>query len=533
VQTNIAGFVGFTEAIRGGAEIGKPMLVTSWNQYLEYFARENSDGFTSFNAYLPFAVNGWFLNGGARCWVVSIGTDLPRSAQETTQPGPDTTALTIRTSGKRDSLQFALKPEEAENGSIKVEILPGEPKLPSEDPNAAPDPNAPAPVPAEFFTVVIKRDGEQLEEPYEHLTMDPNVQSEVGTYVVTALQESQFVTITDLTQRGLPLARRPVDGQYEVSPPPVLPTQENLARYVQGVRDDRSGIQGLFEIDEITMLACPDLMRTYQAGLMNEDQVHGIMELMVSLCENSAPNPPNRMVVLDTPHDRVKPQQVVNWLDNEFNRRSMFAALYYPWIKVANPRNAGRPILVPPCGHMMGVWSRIDETRGVYKAPANETPRGVIGLAYDCNFREQELLNPKGINCVRTFPNRGIKIWGARTLVEPEKTEWRYISVRRLMSYIEKSIELGTQWVVFEPNDQDLWARVRRTVSNFLERLWREGALFGASPEQAFYVKCDETLNTPDTMILGRLYIEVGVCPVRPAEFVVFRISQWSGQDEE
>ncbi|MEG3973009.1 phage tail sheath C-terminal domain-containing protein [Microcoleus sp. herbarium8] len=527
VQTNIAGFIGFTEAIRGGAEIGKPMLVTTWNQYLEYFGKENSDGFTDFNAYLPFAVHGWFLNGGARCWVVSIGTCLPKPASDTTQPGPESNAIAIKTTGRRESLQFALKPEEAENGSVTVEIIPSEPKHIPEDPNV------PAPIPAEFFTVVIKREGQELER-HPHLTMDRNVQPEVGDYIVTKLQEqSQYLTITDLTQRGLPLARRPMDGQYEVSPPPVLPTQENLARYVQGVRDDRSGIQGLFEIDEITIVACPDLMLAYREGLIDQDQLHGLMELMISLCENAAPNPPNRMVVLDTPHDCVKPQHVVNWLDNEFNRRSMFGALYYPWLKVANPRNAGKPIYVPPSGYMMGVWLRTDETRGVYKAPANETPRGVIGLAYDCNFREQELLNPRGINCVRTFPNRGIKIWGARTLVEPEKTEWRYISVRRLISYIEKSIELGTQWVVFEPNDQDLWARVRRTVSNFLERLWREGALFGATPSQAFYVKCDETLNTPDTMILGRLYVEVGVCPVRPAEFVIFRISQWNGQDEE
>ncbi|MFB2977684.1 phage tail sheath family protein [Microseira sp. BLCC-F43] len=527
VQTNIAGFIGFTEAIRNGAELGKPMLVTSWNQYLEYFAKENSDGFTDFGAYLPFAVNGWFLNGGARCWIISIGTQLPKAAENTTQPGPEANALTVKTSSKRESLQFLLKPEEADNGAVNVEIYPSEPKSYPEDPNV------PAPVPAEFFTVVIKREGQELER-HENLTMDRNVQSEVGDYAVTKLQEaSQFVTVLDLNQRGLPLARRPLDGQYEVSPPPLLPTRENLYRYVQGVRDDRSGIQGLFEIDEITMVACPDLMLAHKQGLIDRDQLHGLMELMVSLCENAAPNPPNRMVVLDVPHDCIKPQHVTNWLDNEFNRRSMFAALYYPWIKVPNPRNAGKPILIPPSGHMMGVWSRTDETRGVYKAPANETPRGVIGLSYDCNFREQELLNPKGINCIRTFPNRGIKIWGARTLVEPEKTEWRYISVRRLMSYIEKSIELGTQWVVFEPNDQDLWARVRRTVSNFLERLWREGALFGASPEQAFYVKCDETINTPDTMILGRLYIEVGVCPVRPAEFVIFRISQWNAQDEE
>ncbi|MEG4534428.1 phage tail sheath C-terminal domain-containing protein [Microcoleus sp. D2_18a_D3] len=529
VQTNIAGFIGFTEAIRNGAEIGKPMLVTSWNQYLEYFAKENSDGFTDFGAYLPFAVNGWFLNGGARCWIVSIGTQLPKPAESTTQPGLESTALTVKTSAKRESLQFILKQgeEETDPSAVKVEISPSEPRSYPEDPNA------PAPVPAEFFTVVIKREGQELER-HENLTMDRDVRPEVGDYAVTKLQEaSQYVTVMDLTQRGLPLTRRPLDGQYEVSPPPLLPTQENLYGYVQGVRDDRSGIQGLFEIDEITIVACPDLMLAHKQGLIDRDQLHGLMDLMVSLCENAAPNPPNRMVVLDTPHDCIKPQQVTNWLDNEFSRRSMFAALYYPWIKVPNPRNAGKPILIPPSGHMMGVWSRTDETRGVYKAPANETPRGVIGLSYDCNFREQELLNPKGINCVRTFPNRGIKIWGARTLVEPEKTEWRYISVRRLMSYINKSIELGTQWVVFEPNDQDLWARVRRTVSNFLERLWREGALFGASPEQAFYVKCDEEINPPETMILGRLYIEVGVCPVRPAEFVIFRISQWNAQDEE
>lgn len=521
VQTNVAGFVGFTEDVRGGAELFKPMLVTSWNQYMAYFAKQGSDGFTDFNAYLPFAVNGWFLNGGGRCWVMSIGTQLPG----TPAPPPEETGLRLPTRSNRPSLMFSFKPEAQSDGSLDVKVLEGTPR-PPEDPETEPPVDT-----GEFFSVVISREGEDLER-YDHLTMNSDVEPEVGTYVVTALWNSEYVIAADLSQVGQPLARRPSDGQYELSPPPAVPTLERFSRDVQGVRDDRTGVQGICEIDEITMLACPDLMRVFEAGLMNLDQVHGIMELMVSLCENAQPNPANRMVVLDTPPDKVKPQHVVQWL-SEFNRRSMYAALYYPWIKVPNPRNAGRPILVPPCGHVMGVWSRTDETRGVYKAPANETPRGVLGLAYETNFREQELLNPLGINCIRTFPNRGIRIWGARTLVEPDKTEWRYISVRRLISYIEKSIELGTQWVVFEPNDEDLWARVRRSVSNFLERLWREGALFGSSPEEAFFVKCDGEINTPDTMILGRLYVEVGICPVRPAEFVVFRISQWNSRDEE
>jgi len=529
VGTAIAGFIGFTEAVRGDAELFKPMLVTTWDQYLEYYAKPGSDGYTDYDAYLPFAVNGWFLNGGGRCWVVSIGTQLPGSPP----PPPEEVALTISTRANRPALMFNIKPEEEANGRIVVLINESTP-LPPEDPEAEPPMNT-----GEFFSIVIGRAGEELER-YDNLSMNPDVAPELGTYVATALETSEYVTVADLAQSGTgqPLAKRPGNGQYELSPPPLVSNPNRFTRDMQGVRDDRTGIQGISEIDEVTMLACPDIMRAYQLGLLDLDQVHGVMELMVSLCENAVPNPPNRMVVLDAPPckgggdpvppEQVKPQHVAQWLSS-FNRRSMYAALYYPWIRVANPRNGGRPITIPPCGHMMGVWARTDETRGVFKAPANEVPRGVLSLAYETNFREQEMLNPIGINCIRSFPNRGIRIWGARTLADPSDTQWRYIPVRRLMSYIEKSIELGTQWVVFEPNDQELWYRVTRTISNFLEGIWRQGALFGASPAEAFFVKCDASINTPTSMMLGRLYVEIGVAPVRPAEFVIFRIGQMTG----
>lgn len=546
VSTSVAGFIGFTEDIRGGAELFKPMLVTSWTQYLEYFARRNSNGFTDFDAYLPFSVRGYFLNGGGRCWVTSIGTQLPGIGKD--NANRQAPPLEIPRRGNRPSLNLSIRPEHFDEGPLTIKIQDGMPRAlpPANDGDEASDQfqgqsqavdtgEAPYHNPAEFFSVKICRDDQVLEE-YNHLSMEPNPQTQAATYVVEALRNSEYVSIGDIAQPGMPLSRRPLNGEYELLPPAPNYTPEKFAREVEGDRSERTGVLGIFEVDEITMICFPDLMRAYEAQILSLDQVHGVMETMVSMSEGSTsgnmPGPTNRMVVLDPPPDRTKPQDVVDWLD-EFGRRSMFAALYYPWVKVPNPRNAGRSILVPPSGHMMGVWGRTDESRGVYKAPANEVPRGITGLAYDVNFREQELLNPLGINCIRKFPNRGIRIWGARTLVEPDKTEWRYISVRRLISYIERSIEAGTQWAVFEPNDEELWTQVRYTVSNFLERIWREGALFGASPSQAFYVKCDAENNTPETMTLGRLYIDVGVCPVRPAEFVVFRISQWNALETE
>jgi len=559
ISMSVAGFIGFTEDVRGDAEMFKPMMVTNWSQYLEYFAKPGSDGYTDFNAYLPFAVQGWFMNGGGRCWVTSIGTKLPGA----NPPSLEETGIKLISSGNRPSLHFGIRQVEgndentalalpsSDQGRLKVSVVESEPKPLPDD---APDDVTPPLNTGEFFSVIVSQ-GDEVLERYDHLTMgvkrhnpdEPNnpqidVDTQVADYVVTALQDSEYITVTDISPLGHSLSRRPGLGAYELVPPPYISSPENFSRDLQGQRDDRTGTQGIFEIDEVAMIACPDLMRVYQAGLMNLEQVHGVMEMMLSLCENSFPGPAYRMAVLDTPPVKIgkdenravppeqqKPQHVAQWL-KDFNRRSMFGALYYPWIKVANPRNAGRPIMVPPCGHMMGIWCRTDESRGVFKAPANETPRGVIGLAYETNMREQELLNPIGINCIRNFANynRGYKVWGARTLVEPDNIQWRYISVRRLLSYIEKSIEIGTQWVVFEPNDMDLWERVKRTVTSFLERLWREGALFGGSPAEAFYVKCDGQLNTPETMMMGRLYVEVGVCPVRPAEFVIFRVSQWA-----
>lgn len=547
ISMSVAGFVGFTQDVRGDAEMFEPTLITSWQQYLENFASVGSDGIAEFRhngekvyPYLPFAVKGWFDNGGGRCWVVSIGKDLPMPNTAVLEEATIPPALTeARTSGNKESLRLQLKPEKESLGRFRVQI---EPDTPIPDPDSEDDPFDTG----EYFKVKVSYGGEDL-EVFDHLTMDPEGSGEPagGRYVETALAGSEYLDIEVVAADGLPLAKRPANKTLEVRPREIPIRTQQWYQQTYGNQAKRSGVAGLFEVDDVAMVACPDLMFAYQHGFLDLDQIHGLLEMMITSCENAAPSPAYRMAVIDPPPvkprrgndpvrpDQQKPQDVESWLMDSFGRRSQFAALYYPWIKVPNPKQAGKPITIPPCGHMLGIWCRTDESRGIYKAPANETPKGIIGLAYDTNFREQELLNPKGINCIRTFRNRGTLVWGARTLAQLDDINWRYISVRRLMSYIEKSIEEGTQWAVFEPNDEDLWARVTRTVKNFLERLWRQGALFGSTPEEAFYVKCDAELNTPDSMKLGLLFVDVGVAPVRPAEFVVFRISQWDPTQDQ
>lgn len=179
---------------------------------------------------------------------------------------------------------------------------------------------------------------------------------------------------------------------------------------------------------------------------------------------------------------------------------------------------------------MAGIYARTDIGRGVFKAPANETVRGIVGLEFQITKDEQSILNPRGVNVIRKFPGRGIRVWGARTLSSDPL--WKYINVRRLFLFLEESIDEGTQWVVFEPNDQKLWARVRTTITGFLTTQWKEGALMGSTPDEAFFVKCDETTMTQDEIDNGRLICIIGVAPVKPAEFVIFRIAQWRSGSE-
>lgn len=232
-----------------------------------------------------------------------------------------------------------------------------------------------------------------------------------------------------------------------------------------------------------------------------------------------------RIAVLDTPPNLEI--DGVRTLKGQID--SKYAALYYPWIRIANPLGATDPskpteIDVPPSGAVCGIYARNDIQRGVFKAPANETVTGAIGLQKNVRFGEQELLNPLGVNCIRALPNRGIRVWGARTL--SSDPEWKYVNIRRYFLYLEASIDRGTQWAVFEPNGEQLWANVRETVSDFLYNEWLGGALLGATPKEAFFVRCDRSTMSQNDLDNGRLICLVGVAALKPAEFVIFRVGQ-------
>jgi hypothetical protein len=280
--------------------------------------------------------------------------------------------------------------------------------------------------------------------------------------------------------------------------------------------EQRTGLFSLVSVEEVSILAVPG--RTTSA----------IQQAVIDQCETLR----YRFAVLDGPPPPDDSISDVQNLRQQFDTE--YAALYHPWLLIEDPfptnlQNIGM-FPIPPSGNVMGVYARTDDTRGVHKAPANEVVNGIIGLQRILNKGEQDILNPfpVNINVIRDFrkDNRSIRIWGARNITSDP--DWIYVNVRRLMIFLEQSMDIGLQWVVFEPNAEPLWARVKRTITNFLTTVWRNGALEGTKPEEAFFVKCDSTTMTQDDIDNGRLIVVIGVAPVRPAEFVIIRIGLWT-----
>ena len=325
----------------------------------------------------------------------------------------------------------------------------------------------------------------------------------LGSALVRELAEAPTAQILEDMSSG---AVEPLpDGETVLAAPPssAAPRSSRLSAddYVGGIAD-RTAFAGLEAVEEITMLCVPDLMSAYQQGAIDLDTVQAVQAAMIAHCELMG----DRVAILDPPPG-FNAQQINEWRVDEARYDSMYATLYWPWIQTMN--SATGLLSFMPSGHVAGIWGRNDDTTGVHKAPVNEVVRGAIDLEINITRNEQDLLNPEGINCIRAFPGRGIRVWGARTL--SSDAAWRYINVRRLFNFLEESIVNGTSWVVFEPNDEALWAKIRRTIAAFLVMQWRAGALCGSSPDEAFYVKCDSETNPGEVSALVRLSARSGL----------------------
>ena len=491
--TAVAAFVGFTERAPlddpNDPEGLAPRLVTSWTQFEQVFG-----GFVS-GAILPLSVFGFFQNGGSLAYIVRIPHSTPAGE-------PARLALPAADRSLGRPLEITSIEPDADI-SVLIETY-----------ESAPDVEGPS-----AFTLSVILGGETVEQ-YPDLTFGgardaATVINKTSTQIKVELK---LETDVDLASQ-LELLKPGVYSLEKVAPVPAPVTGRKFA----GSEAARSGINGLAIAEDVTMVIVPDLITaaTKADGSVDLNLWKAVQTALIAHCELH----PNRMAILDAPPG-MGPQQIKEWRSETAMYDSAFATLYYPWIKVENPigSNGDAEVLIPPSGHVAGVWARTDDTRGVWKAPANDTIRGVLDVERSITQNEQSLLNPIGINCIRPFGTRGIRICGARTLASD--TDWQYINVRRLFNMVESTIMDGTQWAVFEPNDVTLWEGVTRTLTGYLRGLWQSGALFGASAEQAFFVNCDATTNPPESIDAGKLVVEVGMAPVKPAEFVIFRISQ-------
>lgn len=327
-----------------------------------------------------------------------------------------------------------------------------------------------------------------------------------------SLVTSNHVTVS---AGDLPTTSNPPDDRPAVVAATNLTGGKDDELAAIGSTEYQNGINALNLVDDVNFISIPDIQ---DSGLQND---------LITHCLNKG----DRFAILDAPQG-LDPSAVLLHRKEVESERG-FAALYYPWLEIRDPTSSnGERMLIPPSGHMAGIYARVD-ARGVHRAPANELVRGAPSLERVITHNQQAKLNQNGVNVIRILPGQARPvIWGARTTVRTDVTDWIYINKRRLMFYIEESIEEGIRWAVFAPNDLALWQQLKRTISEFLTRVWRDGALFGETAEKAFYVRIDETLNPQSARALGQLYIEIGVCAVAPAEFIIIRISLWDEGSE-
>lgn len=557
VGTSTAGFIGLAE--RGPTQ-GIPQLITNFADF-----KRNYGGYLSENEFgeyrfLAYAVEHFFINGGARCFVSRVA---PQDAKCAVGYAPSEDGAIVNFAAKNpgiwgDDIRIVVTPSSKAKTQILevVDAVDGKKYLVKNGAGFNPgDVVAYSDKEETAYNRVVKNQDNFItfEKDFEQDVVDKNLlpvkvistceftlevkysdQVELyenvsfninaANYIEKKVAKSDLITAQYVGQETeepqAPFKSFLGTGEDDAAVVTISFTGGSNGSVASITAADfigtdngagkRTGIQSFLDNDVVSIMAIP--------GVTDPN----VQLMLVAHCENLA----SRFAVLDIPRDSRKVADVIAHRDI-FD--SNYAALYHPWLTIFDSLDK-KNIAIPPSGSMLGIYARSDNTKGVHKAPANEVVRACVGL--DCQFNkgEQDILNPKGVNLIRSFPGQGIRVWGARTATS--NASWKYINVRRLFIFIEESIKANTNWAVFEPNDEVLWVRVQRTISVFLTGLWRNGSLAGSSPEEAFFVNIGRNTMSQDDIDNGRLICVIGVAPVKPAEFVIFRISQKTSESE-
>lgn len=551
VGTSTAGFIGLSVK---GPDIGVPQLVTSFADFRRKYGGYLSQSEFEDYRFLAYAVEHFFINGGTRAFIMRVVPPDAKCAESVSEqeiikftaknPGRWGNFIRVIITPSSKAKTQILSVDELPQGKMyKIKNAAGfqtgdiiaftdgneiqynkissiQDNLISCTGDFAGDVTDNNILPAKTistceFNVEVKYD--DTVELYENVSLNVSA----SNYVKNKMAKSDLLNIScnipqteesdspfsmlagkdkDILVIGMDGGS---DGTKEaLSPSDFIGTDNGPGK--------RTGIQSFIDNDVVSIISVP--------GVTDANVQLSLVAHCESLC--------SRFAVLDIPRDSKK-------IDDVMAQRNIFdssyAALYHPWIEIFDPLDK-KNIAIPPSGSVIGIYARSDNSRGVHKAPANEVIRACVGLDCMYNKGEQDILNPKGVNLIRSFPGQGIRVWGARTV--SSNSLWKYVNVRRLFIYLEESIKANTNWVVFEPNDELLWVRVKRTIDVFLNTVWRSGALAGGSPAEAFFVNVGRETMTQDDIDNGRLICVIGIAPVKPAEFVIFRITQKTSSDE-
>ncbi len=556
-DTRVAGFVGV--AARG--PLDEPVFLRGWNEFVDIYGQQSPAGC---EAFLARAVEGFFLNGGTSCYVVRIahrakpgelpGPDHAACAEWVVKDGWDKPTLRVRSLnegrwGNNIWVRFQQTTAARTLLTLDLEVGAGEARV-----NSVRGIERGALVriyDREASDYVIITEIEDRTLRWAATTPILRKYRAAGPTYLEVLELEVYASLRDRREvfRGLqlsPLSRRyaprlingdsqliRVEDLQSAAPLPHNLPQAGPPARLQGGRDgldvlrpedfigadrgpsERTGLAALSGVDAVGLLCVPDAMIAYQRtpGPQADHDVQVIQDAMINVCENLK----DRFAILDAPPTKDI-EQVRKW-----RRRieTSYAALYYPWINLG----AGEALIqVPPSGHVAGVFARADTEAGVHKAPANEVVNGAVGLTLNVTEDHLGLLNGDGINTLRSFPGRGTRLWGARTL--SEDPDWRFINVRRLFIMLRRALEEGTQWAVFEPNTPRTWEKLSGMVGDFLRELWGRGFFAGAGPEDSYFVKCDADTNPLELRDDGKMVMEIGVAPAIPAEYIIFHVVQ-------